>query len=319
MKKIGILIAVLAVFAIGTLFWWQNGLLPQDSSNKTPKIFVINQGDGVREIANNLKKEGLIRDPIVFFLFTRSQGLDKKIQAGDFRLNPSLTMQEIANNLTHGTLDIWVTIPEGVRATEIANILKANKLPTYQDFWEEELEKNEGYLFPDTYLIPKDADLDTVISLLKDTFETRYSSLATPKNGLTKEQVVKIASMVEREARDAKDRTLVASVILNRFNIGMKLDIDATIQYALGYQKDQKRWWKKGLTLDDLKINSPYNTYRVAGLPPTPISNPGIESLRAVVNPAQTDYLFYITDAKGINHYAETIQEHNANIERYKL
>ena len=95
MKKIGILIAVLAVFAIGTLFWWQNGLLPQDSSNKTPKIFVINQGDGVREIANNLKKEGLIRDPIVFFLFTRSQGLDKKIQAGDFRLNPSLTMQEM--------------------------------------------------------------------------------------------------------------------------------------------------------------------------------------------------------------------------------
>jgi UPF0755 protein len=97
----------------------------------------------------------------------------------------------------------------------------------------------------------------------------------------------------------------------------MKLDIDATVQYALGYQEDEKRWWKKGLTLEDLKINSPYNTYRVAGLPPTPISNPGLASLNAVVNPTPSNYLYYITDPKGINHYAEDLEGHQENIRKY--
>ncbi|MCL4387469.1 endolytic transglycosylase MltG, partial [Patescibacteria group bacterium] len=127
-----------------------------------------------------------------------------------------------------------------------------------------------------------------------------------------------VAYLIEREAKKDEDRPLVASVILNRFNIGMKLDIDATIQYALGYQEDEKRWWKKSLTLDDIKLNSPYNTYRVSGLPPTPISNPGLASLQAVVNPSDTNYLYYITDSKGINHYGKTLEEHNANIQKYQ-
>lgn len=318
MKKTLIVALVLVIFSVFTLFWWQNGLLPKDSSNKTPKIFIIENGDGVREIANNLKSEGLIRDPIVFFLYTRINGLDKQIQAGDFRLNPSMSALEVANSLTHGTLDIWVTIPEGVRAEEIADILK-EKIPSFEESWRDELNKNEGYLFPDTYLIPRDADITMVLTLLKNTFDTKYETVDTSNSGYTKEELVTIASMVEREARHPEDRPLVASVIINRYELGMKLDIDATIQYVLGYQSDQKRWWKKGLTLDDLKINSPYNTYRVSGLPPTPIANPGIESLKAAVNPASTDYLYYITDAKGINHYAKDLEGHNANIEKYGL
>ncbi len=317
MKKLIVVIGILliAVAAIG--FWWSNGLLPA-KTDKTPTIFVVNKGEGVREIANRLKSQGLIRDPIVFFLFTRIQGLDKQIQAGDFRINASMTTPELAGALTHGTLDIWVTIPEGQRALEIAAALK-EKLPGYKPSWDEELVKNEGYLFPDTYLIPRDADINFIISLLKNTFTNKYSALGTPQNGLTQNQVVIIASMVEREARHDEDRPLVASVILNRFDIGMKLDIDATIQYALGYQPEQSRWWKKDLTIDDLKLVSPYNTYRVAGLPPTPISNPGLASLKAVINPAKTNYLFYMTDSKGINHYAETLSQQNENIKKFGL
>ncbi len=317
MKKLIIVVGLLLISSAATLLWWKNGLSPA-SKDKAPVIFVVRQGEGVREIANRLKTQGIIRDPIVFFLFTRIQGLDKQIQAGDFRINPSMTAPEIANSLTHGTLDIWITIPEGQRALEIAQNLK-NKLPEYKDSWNDELVKYEGYLFPDTYLIPRDADINFIINLLKNNFENKYSTLDAPQNGLTQNQVVIIASMIEREAKNAQDRPLVASVILNRFDIGMKLDIDATLQYALGYQADEKRWWKQGLTNNDKLIESPYNTYKVVGLPPTPISNPGFASLNAVINPAKTNYLFYMTDGNGINHYAETNSQHNENIKKFGL
>src|ERR1035437_1855384 len=124
MKKILVVLGLLIIFSILIFVWWQNGLQPTNTLDKTPKIFVVKNGEGVREIANNLKTNGLIKDPIVFFLLTKTEGIDKKIQAGDFRLNPSMSAQEIATNLTHGTLDIWTTIPEGLRATEIADILK---------------------------------------------------------------------------------------------------------------------------------------------------------------------------------------------------
>ena len=317
MKKLLVVFGLLLVIAAGLGFWWTNGLLPVNKTDKTPTIFVVGKGEGVREIANHLKSQKLIRDSVVFFLLTRIQGLDKQIQAGDFRINPSMTSQEIANTLTHGTLDIWITIPEGKRALEIADLLK-EKIPTYKPTWDEQLVANEGYLFPDTYLIPKDADISFIISLLTNNFKNKYSTLPASQT-LSKEEVVIVASLVEREGKNDTDRPLIASVILNRLNLGMKLDIDATIQYALGFQAGEKRWWKKNLTADDLKLVSPYNTYKVAGLPPTPISNPGLASLEATVNPAKTDYLFYMTDAKGITHFAKTIQEHNANISKYGL
>lgn len=318
MKKRYIILIVLALFLSATFLWWQNGLQAANPSDKQSKIFIVAKGQGVREIAKNLKDEGLIRDQIVFFLYARFKGIDKQIQAGDFRLNPSMKATDLAENLTHGTLDIWVTIPEGLRANEIADLLKT-KMPSYDDSWVTMLRQNEGYLFPDTYLLPRGADVNLVISILKNNFEEKFKTLDLTKTKFTKNQIIIIASLVEREAKHDQDRALVASVILNRLELGMKLDLDATIQYALGYQTDEKRWWKKSLTFKDLKLDSPYNTYMVAGLPPTPISNPGLSSLEAVVNPANTDYLFYITDSKGVNHYAKTLEEHNANIKKYGL
>ncbi len=302
----------------GLSLWFKTGTSAINSADKSQKIFVIYKGQGIREIAGSLKKEGLIKDQVVFFLLVKKLGLDNKIQAGDFRLSPSMTAREIAENLTHGTLDIWVTIPEGKRAEEVAEILAKN-IPTYQNTWKEILVKHEGYLFPDTYLIPKDADIDLVVTLMKGNFDKKYASIAPGKTSLTKEEVVTMASMIEREAKFDQDRPLVASVLLNRKNIGMKLDIDATIQYALGFQEDQKTWWKKELTAQDIKLNSPYNTYLTSALPPTPISNPGLKALNAVVNPAETQYFYYISDSSGNNHYAKTIEEHNVNIKKFGL
>ncbi len=319
MKRIITVVVLILVFVIISVFWWQNGVLPVNSQNNSPKIFVVENGQGVREIANSLKKEGLIRYPVIFFLITKQTGLDKKIQAGDFRLNPSMNAYEIAESLTHGTLDIWVTIPEGYRAEEIADMLE-EKIPNYDQSWRQTLNQNEGYLFPDTYLMPRDADVDTIISIFKNNFQTKYDSVKSLKtNNLSESQTLILASLVEREARLEEDRPLVASVIYNRLSIGMKLDIDATLQYILGYQEDEKRWWKKGLTNEDKKINSPFNTYTNPSLPPRPISNPGLSAIKAALNPAETNYLYYITDQNGKNRYATSLEGHNANIEKYGL
>src|ERR1035437_2858581 len=270
MKKILVVLGLLIIFSTLTFVWWKNGLQPVNASNKTSKVFVVNNGEGVRKIAKNFKANELIKDPIVFFPLTKTEGIDKKIQAGDFRLNPSMSAQEIATNLTHGTLDIWVTIPEGLRATEIADILKA-KIPNYNDSWITTLDANEGYLFPDTYLIPRVADANTIVTLLRNTFQKKFDSLsATKTTVLTDAQTIIIASIIEREPIFPEDRPLVASVLINRFNIGMALGSDPTVQYAVGYQVDTKSWWKKDLTVDDLAINSLYNTRKNAGLPPTP-------------------------------------------------
>lgn len=309
---------VLCIITVGAVFlWWQNGLSATDKNNTTQEIFVIEEGVGVREIANKLKKQNLIKDPIVFFLLVKQKGIDKKIQAGDFRLAPSMGALQIAEELTHGTLDVWITIPEGRRAEEIAEILEA-RISTYEDSWIEELKKHEGYLFPETYLIPKQATIGLIVDKLTTTFEEKYKTLENPHN-YAKERVVIVASLIEREARLDNDRPIIASVIYNRLGIGMKLDIDATLQYMLGYQEDEKRWWKKGLTNEDKKISSAYNTYMRAGLPPTPIANPGLAALKAALNPANTNYLYYITDKDGVNRYAEDFEAHEANIERYGL
>ena len=319
MKRFFIAFAVGIIIAVIATLWWKNGTLPVNSKDSSQKIFVVRKGQGVREISYNLKQQGLIKDPIVFFIVTKKMGYDKKIEAGDFRLSPSMSTWDIANNLTHGTLDIWVTIPEGKRAEEVTEILKEN-VPTFQDSWTQDLATDEGYLFPDTYLIPKDATINLISTMMKDNFQQKFDSVKnTRTTNLTDQETIILASLVEREAKADTDRPMVASVIYNRIGIGMKLDIDATLQYALGYQADEKRWWKKELTAQDKTINSPYNTYTNPGLPPGPISNPGLASIKAALNPAKTDYLFYISDANGVNHYAKTMAEHNANIKKYGL
>src|SRR3990172_4945205 len=246
MKRSIIFLAVLLLSVGVAVLWWKNGNRAQDPTDKSSQIFVVGKGEGVREIANSLKTKGLIKDPIVFFLQTKRLGLDKELEAGDFRLSPSMSLPDIIQNLTHGTLDIWVTIPEGIRAEEIANILKKD-IPSYKPDWREILATREGYLFPDTYLIPRDADISLVMSLLNNNFNKRYNGVNAEKTILSQKEIVTIASLVEREAKFAQDRPLVASVILNRLDLCMKLDIDATVQYALGYAPDEKRWWKKDL------------------------------------------------------------------------
>ncbi len=318
MKKLIIVAILLIVVIFGSVIWWKKGISASDPNNKNSIIFVVKPGDGVREISNRLKKQGLIKSPIVFFLLVKQLGIDKKIEAGDFRLSPSMTTQEIAENLTHGTLDIWTTVPEGKRATEIAEILK-EKIPSSDPSWLNILKSHEGYLFPDTYLIPKDANIEMIINQMRGNFDKKYAGINTSNSGLTKKQIVILASLIEREAITDAEKPIISGILVNRLNAGIALQVDATIQYAKGQNLSNKKWWEP-VSIEEYKsVISNYNTYLHPGLPPGPISNPGLEALRAAASPADTDYLYYIHDKDQKIRYAKTLSEHNNNIEKYGL
>lgn len=311
MRKV-VLLALIVIIVLASFLWWKYGTSAVNSHDTSEKVFVVAKGAGVRAIANNLKKEGLINDPIVFFLYTKKNGADKNIQAGSFKLSPSMNVEKIIDTLSHGTVDAWVTVPEGMRAEQIADILK-EEIPSYNESWRDRLIAEEGYLFPDTYLIPKDAEIDTVISIFKTNFDQKIRD-AGLDNRSDLANIITTASLVEREALKDEEKPLIASVIANRLRQGMALDIDATLQYAKG--KVNGKWWSVP-TAKDKEISSPYNTYKNPGLPPGPISNPGIEAIKAAANPATSDYFFYLHDAQGNVHFAKTLEQHQTNINKY--
>ncbi len=314
MRKLAtvVILAVIIFFAVN--IWWNNGLSAVNSKDTTQKVFVIQKGAAIRIIGNSLKEQGLIKDPIVFFIYIKKNNMEFKIQAGSYKLSPSMSLPQIMETINHGTIDTWVTIPEGFRSEEIAQVLE-REIPTYQASWVERLKEEEGYLFPDTYLIPKDATIETVIPIFKNNFYTRIASIGLSKDSPNLSKIVIIASLIEREALKDPEKPLIASVIYNRLNDGMALDIDASLQYIKGKGSNGK-WWNFP-TPQDRKIPSPYNTYMNAGIPPGPIANPGIKAIEAAANPASSGYYYYIHDTQGTIHFAQTLEQHNQNVNKY--
>lgn len=314
MKRLLALVVVVLLLLFAARGWWDNQLSPV-SDDKNSKTVVIAKGSSVEEIANQLKKENLIKSPLVFKLLVKQKGLGNKLQAGTFKLSPSKSAEEILNILAGGPDEIWVTLIEGWRVEEMVEELSEKLKVKSEKFLT--LAK-EGYMFPDTYLFPNEITEEQIVKMMRDHFDKKYTDDLKAKirsKGLSEKEGVILASIVEREARSDKARTEVAGILLKRLNIDMGLNADATIQYALGYQPDEKSWWKRHLSKDDLKIDSPYNTYIHRGLPPTPICNPSLSSLQAVANVnLNTPYLYYYHDSKGNSHYGKTLEEHNENI-----
>jgi len=316
-KFVVFIITLFILIFIGFIFI-REGNMPVNKNDKTNVIFLIKPGENLNQITNNLSKNNLIRNKISFYLVVKKLGIERKIQAGDFRLSPSMSAETIANNLTHGTIDIWVTLLEGWRREEAAqaiyNKISIPEIEIVQAF-------KEGYIFPDTYLFPKTSSIDNLVKIINSNFDNKFKTLSSSsikKLGLTTNQVITIASLVEREVKLPDDRQKVASIIYKRWKNDWALNIDATIQYTLGYQASEMSWWKKELSADDLKLESPYNTYIHTGLPPTPICNPSLSSLTAIteIDP-NFEAWFYISDKTGKMHYSKTLEEHNANVKRY--
>ncbi len=318
MRKLTIAISVLVLVIAFAYLLFKEGSMPVRKDSTNTKIFVIQPGQSLSTIVNNLEKENLIRNKVVFYLIVKQLGIDKKIQAGDFRLSEAMDAYTIAQKLTKGTLDIWVTIIEGLRKEEIAQIIAQKFAIPEAEFLRL---AEEGKLFPDTYLFPKQATAGAIISIMMDNFNRKVNQdlMAQARlRGLTVDETLILASLVEKEAKHDVDRKKIASIILKRWRNNWPLQIDATIQYALGYQPNDKTWWKPYLTKEDLEIDSLYNTYKNPGLPPTPICNPGLASIKAVIGAdPQTPYWYYLSDLDGNIHYAVTLEQHHNNIRRY--
>lgn len=317
MKKFKILFLLVILITLGIYFMYTEGSLPVDKTNTGATIFVIKKGEGLNSIIKRLSAEDLIRNKLVFFTIALQKGIEKKVQAGDFKLSKKMTAQEVANTLTHGTADVWVTIVEGLRKEEVAQKLTEQFTLSEISFIEQ---AKEGQLFPDTYRIPKTASVETIIKIMESNFLTKMAEARQqyPFEKRSDREVLILASLIEREAKFADDRRLIADIILKRVQNDWPLQLDATIQYGLGYQRKEKTWWKKELALEDLKVDNTYNTYERKGLPPAPICNPGLDSLKAALtaNP-KTVFWYYISDKKGRIHAAKTLEEHNENIRKF--
>lgn len=308
------------------------------SDDFSPVIFTVQPGETAATIATRLQQQGLIRDAELFRFLLRYYKVDEKLEAGDYQLRPDMTMDEIIARLQHGRFKAaLVIIPEGWRAEEIAAFLEERGIVDGQDFMElvhggsydydflrdrPQGSSLEGYLFPDTYRVPPRFNAADFIDLMLETFDARFTPemhQVAASRGMAIHEVVTLASIVEREAVVASERPIIASVFINRLHAGMKLDADPTVQYALGYQDGEGTWWKRSLQVpEDLQVDSPYNTYLHAGLPPGPICNPGVASIQAVLEPAQTDYLYFVAMGDGSHAFAETLEEHNRNREKYQ-
>ncbi|OGK16253.1 hypothetical protein A3H80_02705 [Candidatus Roizmanbacteria bacterium RIFCSPLOWO2_02_FULL_37_19] len=319
MKKFAIAVTLLLILAIGFGLFYFEGSLPVNKNSVEAQIFVIEPGESVNQIINNLSSKNLIRNKLVFFMVVKQLGIENSIQAGDFRLSPSMSAKEIAQELTTGTLDKWITIIEGLRKEEIAQILSKDFEIPESEFI---AQAQEGMLFPDTYLIPRSASLNDIIQIFSKNFNKKYNEElrnAARAQGLTDNEVLTLASLVEREGNSQESMKNVASILMKRWKNGWPLQVDATIQYALGYQEEGKNWWKKNLTINDLKIKSLYNTYELPGLPPGPICNPGLSAIQAVIEADEnTPYWYYISNKDGSRmYYAKTLEEHTSNIRKY--
>lgn len=316
MKRLVLALVILVTPFLFLRSYWSSLHGPVDPGAKV-QVFVIKEGESVDSIAKRLEEQKLIRSAWIFKFELKRKGQDAQVDAGDFKLSASMPLAEVITTLTAGPLDRWVTLIEGLRVEEMAKQL-ADKLGVNSDEFIKAAKKYEGYLFPDTYLINPDVTIADIISILRNNFNKKYDDNLKAQirsKGLTEKQGVILASIVEREARSDEARRRVASILLKRLKIGMGLNADATVQYALGYQDGEKSWWKRHLTSGDLKVNSPYNTYLQMGLPPTPIANPSLSALKAVANAdPNTPYLYYYHDSKGSSHYATTLQEHNDNV-----
>ncbi len=309
--------------------------------------FHVDLGETGRSISERLQDMGLIRDASLFRLYLRLNNLEQKLEAGDFELSAAMNVPQIAEALQQARReDILVRIPEGKRAEEIAQALEDAGVVDAADFLAAVRTGDtallglpdypllqdkppgasfEGYLFPDTYRIPVNATPADILRQMFDNLESKIDQKdrdAVGAGGRTFYQVLILASIVEREAARDDERPLIASTYLNRLGPTCENEVfgylaaDPTVQYAMGYDPEQQTWWPTVPDVEDyLKVNSPYNTYLYPGLPPGPISNPGLASIKAAIYPAQTTYCYFVATGDGGHVFSETGAEHLLNVQ----
>ncbi len=330
-RGIAVGLFLLCCFAAASLFaFWSSCPLPAGSP---PVTVLIEPGASTRDIASALYEAGVIRSPFLFRIVSKVLKADGKMQAGEFRFEPGIFVWDAISTLVEGRVVYYtLTVREGICVEEIAALIEERGYGDKARFLEiakdpelvaslvepEELAGSiypvEGYLFPDTYNIPRGMSEEQLISVMLARFSQVFTKELRDKArqmGLSVHQASTLAALVEKEAMVEEERPVIAAVYLNRVKIGMKLDADPTVLYALGRFSGTLLW-------KELEIDSPYNTYKYPGLPPGPISNFGKSSLEAVLNPAQVDYFYFVSKNDGTHAFSYTLSEHNRNVALYQ-
>lgn len=338
-KRLVLATAVLACFTILPLFvyLYYNFAIYRPSQTDKEITYEVKSGVPVSEVAGELADLGAINSAFLFKMYLVLNSLQSGVQAGVYVIPAGTSTAQLATQLQHGENDKKITFVEGWRMEEYAlAAAKAFKNVDYEEFVLA-ASKYEGYLFPDTYMFQAEATEEEMMKDLLENFDSKTKGILAPGNleriGLTKEEVVILASIVEREVYKDEDRPTVAGILIKRFKSGGLLDADATVQYIKStyyYCADNSyrvcpreeeaagfEWWPRVLTKIDLGIESQYNTRKVAGLPPKAISNPSAAAIGAIVNYKPTDFNYYLTGKDGNTYYAKTLLEHNDNVARY--
>jgi UPF0755 protein len=347
----GIVAATIALVATAAAGWFlhetpgvifSSGEPPQVASIPVPDedlLITVEPGASPHDIGNQLAANDIVRSARLFRVLVALMGASGSLEAGEYEFARGTPAVEAVRRIADGkTASRAVTIPEGLRTEEIAELLDEQGIvgrdeflaalsearveadqPFLQQIASEDL---QGYVFPARYEFFRQASAADVAETLLRGFQTNIvDAIQLEGQTLSLAEIVTLASVVEREAATAEERPVIASVFLNRLRFGIGLQADPTVQFALAADPlsvSQYGWWKKELTLDDLKIDSPYNTYASQGLPPGPICNPGADAVRAVIRPARTSYLFFVAKEDGTHVFAETLEEHLANVDMYQ-
>jgi peptidoglycan lytic transglycosylase G len=327
-------LSIYQAFQYSARLLWDDGLLTRPlNPTGAEQPFKVQQGEPIELLATRLQQAGLIRDAGALRDYLIYTGLDTSVQAGQYKVSPAMSIVDVAHLMQDATpSDVTFVVWPGWRTEEIAESLPTSGLditpydfvaaagsphPGY-DFLSGE-SSAEGFMYPDTYILPRTTTVNELIYAMIRNFSLHLTPDVTQgfsNQGVSVYQAVTLASIVQRETMHASEGPLIASVYLNRLRNGMKLDADPTVQYALGYNALQRTWWTNPLTALDLQAPSNYNTYIVDGLPPTPISNPGPDALKAVAYPEASPYFYFSArcDGSGFHQFAKTFEDHLKNL-----
>ncbi|MBT5549311.1 MAG: endolytic transglycosylase MltG [Nitrospina sp.] len=317
---------VLTWIVIG-LFYVQ-GSRPASDDNQA-QVFEVQPGMPLKHVAQQLSRQGLILSPSAFQAIAYIQSKQKQVMVGEYNLSPSMLPSEILSRITSGKTVLHpVTIPEGYRITEIAALLQSEGLVDQESFLHHTRDKNmiqslgisadnlEGYLFPETYHFSKYSPEIKIVQKMVTTFKEQVLKpqllKSAKESSLSWHEIVTLASLIEKETGLDSERKIISSVFHNRLRKNMRLQTDPTVIYAI--EKFDGNIRKR-----DLKIDSPYNTYRYKGLPPGPIANPGLKSIVAAMSPIESDHLYFVSRQDGSHHFSSTLNEHNQAVQKYQL
>ncbi|HTV73699.1 MAG TPA: endolytic transglycosylase MltG [Candidatus Acidoferrales bacterium] len=323
---VGAFVATALLVLLGAVAWFSYAAYGDRTLPALPTTVIVPRGETAAEVGRRLARAGIIRSPLLFSLLVRREGNGDQVRAGEFSFDAHRSLDEVLHQLVTGgqQMAVWVTFPEGYTAHQMAQVLADHHLGSERAFEQTFLSETlvlggvrtrslEGFLFPSTYLIPTPVTPAAVARELTTQFLAELPPDAVQRArhlGLSVPQVVTVASLIEREAKADDERALMAGVYYNRLRLGMPLQVDATIEYTFPEHKDV-------ITFADLARDSPYNTYKHIGLPPTPIANPGRPSLLAAFFPEPSQYLYYVYKGNGHHAFARTLAEHEANVARY--